>query len=157
MENANQLENPAPVLNGNRNLVKTTSTERGLISFYYGSGKTISEISRLMRRSRPTVTLWIKRLTSGEEFEPKKQSVKRTMFTDVLKNQIREHVTAHFCSKLEEYINDIGINCKKSALCKELVKMDLRAYKAPKKELLKDSHVQIRLIKAQNWVNKLKL
>ena len=75
------------------------------------------------------------------------------MFTNELKAKIKNYVMEHRGETLDEYIQNLQLNCKKSAFCKIFLKMGLDSFKAPKKEQITESHREIRLIKAQEWVN----
>ena len=131
---------------------KTNATERARISFFYGSGMSVRAISELTELSKRCIYRWTKRFSSEQPYEPKKPNLQRSMFTDELKEQIKEYVMANRGQTLNEYIANIQLNCKKSALCKVLLKMGLNSCKAPRKEFMNNSHREIRLIKAQNWV-----
>lgn len=131
---------------------KTNPTERGRIAFYYGSGLSVREISERTGLSTKCVYRWTKRLSSGESYEPKKSALQSSMFTEELKNKIKEYAIANREQTLDEYIKNLKLNCKKSALCKVLVKMGLRSCKAPRKEFMKKSHREMRLTKAESWV-----
>lgn len=136
---------------------KTSPTERAMIAFYHGSGMNVREISERTKLSTKCIYRWTKRLASEDSYEPKKPKLDRSMFTDEVKNKIKDYVMANREKTLEEYIKNLQLKCKKSALCKELVKMGLRSRKAPRKEFMNNSHRQIRKTKAEDWVSYLSL
>ena len=131
---------------------KTTETERAQITFFYGSGMSVRAISELTGLSTKCIYRWTKRFSSGEDYEPKKPNLQRSMFNDTLKARLKEYVLANRGQTLNEYIANLQLTCKASVLCKVLLKMGLGSYKAPPKDQISETHREIRLIKAQEWV-----
>ena len=95
MENGNEIrENLAYQSRKDR----TTAKERSLISFFYGGGMKVKAISEMMQLSTKCVYRWIKRFKSDNEpYEPKKPNLQRSMFTEELKNRIKEYVLENRC------------------------------------------------------------
>lgn len=95
----------------------------------------------------------LKKFDKNEPYEPKKPVFNRSTFSPDLRAKIKDYVTQNPTLTLVEYIRKIPLTCKPPALCKLLVKMDLRCYKAPRKEFLTRSHKEMRIIKAREWVS----
>lgn len=146
------MENRNVALPINRKTQRTDSSERAKIVFLYGKSMSVNEIAKEIGRSRVCVYRWLKKWINKEPFEPKKPIFNRSSFDEALRTQIKDYALANPTLTLQEYIKKIPLNCAPSTLCKLLVKMKIRSFKAPRKEVLNQSHREIRLLKTTDWV-----